>query len=151
MHIFYKRELVIPPYKSYEEDKKPIEYINVEDALWNNKTNKKEAQRVVERLYQILQETKDEKSIGIITFNRPQRDLIEDLIDKKCIESAEFKELYQEKKKKIADLIKKYAREIEESGEEWKYEEGCLSIPNIREDVLRQPKIKIKFLDIEGN
>ena len=39
------------------------------------------------------------------------------------------------------------AEMLEEEGEEWKYEEGCLSIPNIREDVLRQPKIKIKYLD----
>jgi len=36
---------------------------------------------------------------------------------------------------------------IEESGEEWKYEEGCLSIPNIREDVERNPDIKIKYFD----
>src|SRR5690606_5449278 len=28
----------------------------------------------------------------------------------------------------------------EESGEEWAYNEGCLSIPKIREDVYRQPK-----------
>ena len=40
---------------------------------------------------------------------------------------------------------------LEESGEEWKYEEGCLSIPNIREDVTRQPKIKIQYSDVEGN
>lgn len=35
----------------------------------------------------------------------------------------------------------------EESGEEWDYNEGCLSIPNIREDVSRKPKIKISYLD----
>jgi peptide deformylase len=34
---------------------------------------------------------------------------------------------------------------IEESGEPWVFEEGCLSIPDIREDVLRHPVIKIKF------
>jgi peptide deformylase len=36
---------------------------------------------------------------------------------------------------------------IEESGEPWKYEEGCLSIPGIREAVSRQPIVKIKYLD----
>lgn len=36
---------------------------------------------------------------------------------------------------------------IEESGEPWKYEEGCLSIPGIREAVSRQPVVKIKYLD----
>jgi len=29
-------------------------------------------------------------------------------------------------------------------------EEGCLSIPDIREDVIRPEMIKIKYLDLEG-
>jgi peptide deformylase len=40
------------------------------------------------------------------------------------------------------------AEMIKETGDEWKYEEGCLSIPNIREDVHRKPTIKIKYLDV---
>src|SRR5210317_1223929 len=36
---------------------------------------------------------------------------------------------------------------IEEKGDDWAFEEGCLSIPNIREDVLRPAKVKIKFFD----
>ena len=36
---------------------------------------------------------------------------------------------------------------IEEKGDDWAFEEGCLSIPNIREDVLRPAKIKIKYFD----
>ncbi len=36
---------------------------------------------------------------------------------------------------------------LEEDGKEWAYEEGCLSIPEIRADVLRQPKIKIEYFD----
>ncbi len=36
---------------------------------------------------------------------------------------------------------------IEEHGEKWVFEEGCLSIPNIREDVSRQPKLKIHYFD----
>jgi len=36
---------------------------------------------------------------------------------------------------------------IEESGEEWSFEEGCLSIPKIRENISRKPNIKIKYLD----
>ncbi len=35
----------------------------------------------------------------------------------------------------------------EEEGEEWVFNEGCLSIPNIREDVSRKPQIKIKYQD----
>ena len=36
---------------------------------------------------------------------------------------------------------------IEESGEKWSYNEGCLSIPGIRGEVVRYSKLKIKYLD----
>lgn len=36
---------------------------------------------------------------------------------------------------------------IEESGEEWAFNEGCLSIPDVREDVYRKENITIKYLD----
>lgn len=39
------------------------------------------------------------------------------------------------------------AQILEESGQEWAYEEGCLSIPGIREDVYRKPNIKIQYLN----
>ncbi len=35
----------------------------------------------------------------------------------------------------------------EETGEEWAFAEGCLSIPKIREDVFRKPNIKISYFD----
>ena len=39
------------------------------------------------------------------------------------------------------------ARILEEVGEEWKFNEGCLSIPKIREDVLRKPDVTIEYYD----
>lgn len=36
---------------------------------------------------------------------------------------------------------------LDETGEEWAYEEGCLSIPNVRGDVDRKPKITIRYQD----
>ncbi len=36
---------------------------------------------------------------------------------------------------------------VEEEGEEWPFEEGCLSIPGIREEVERQPRIVLQYLD----
>ena len=36
---------------------------------------------------------------------------------------------------------------IKESGDEFTYSEGCLSIPNISEEVIRKEKIKINFLN----
>lgn len=34
---------------------------------------------------------------------------------------------------------------IDETGDEWNFMEGCLSIPNIREDIKRKEKITIKY------
>jgi|TARA_B110000967_G_scaffold108162_1_gene110931 peptide deformylase len=39
------------------------------------------------------------------------------------------------------------AKIIEEIGEEWSFNEGCLSIPNVREEVLRKPVIKVEYQD----
>ncbi|MBG6234917.1 peptide deformylase [Pedobacter sp. CAN_A7] len=36
---------------------------------------------------------------------------------------------------------------VDESGDEWAFNEGCLSIPDIREDVMRKPTILIKYYD----
>ncbi len=39
------------------------------------------------------------------------------------------------------------AKIVEEKGDEWAFNEGCLSIPEVREDVFRQPDITIEFED----
>ena len=36
---------------------------------------------------------------------------------------------------------------VKEDGDEWEFEEGCLSIPNLREKVSRQGKIRIRYRD----
>jgi peptide deformylase len=36
---------------------------------------------------------------------------------------------------------------LNETGTEWEFEEGCLSIPNIREEVARKEKIKVRYFD----
>jgi peptide deformylase len=36
---------------------------------------------------------------------------------------------------------------LDQNGDEWSFEEGCLSIPNIRESVLRQESIKVQYFD----
>jgi peptide deformylase len=60
----------------------------------------------------------------------------------------------QEKRKTDFNGIKKVFINptiLEETGEEWKYEEGCLSIPGIREDVFREPLVKIHYFDEQFN
>lgn len=55
-----------------------------------------------------------------------------------------------EEERKFAATYKKVfinARIIEESGNEWAFNEGCLSIPDVREDVFRKPQITIEYED----
>jgi peptide deformylase len=53
----------------------------------------------------------------------------------------------QKKELKVFKKVFINARIVEEDGEEWKFNEGCLSIPRIREDVSRQPEITIEYYD----
>ncbi|MBX3164300.1 MAG: peptide deformylase [Bacteroidetes bacterium] len=53
----------------------------------------------------------------------------------------------QKKELKVFKKVFINARILDEEGEEWKFSEGCLSIPKIREDVLRKPNIEIEYYD----
>lgn len=68
------------------------------------------------------------------------------------VDTAPFAEdeSYSDAERKAFRLFKKTfinPEILEESGKEWSFNEGCLSIPNVREDVLRKPKIKIRYQD----
>ena len=39
------------------------------------------------------------------------------------------------------------AKIVEEEGDDWAFNEGCLSIPDVREDVFRKPNITVEYLD----
>ena len=62
---------------------------------------------------------------------------------------AEDPELEEQEKEQLKDLKKVFINPkiVEEKGDEWAFNEGCLSIPDIREDVFRKPVITIEYLD----
>jgi len=62
---------------------------------------------------------------------------------------AEDEDLAEEEKEKLADFKRIFinAEILEEEGEAWEFEEGCLSIPDIRESVRREPKVTIRYMD----
>lgn len=39
------------------------------------------------------------------------------------------------------------AQKIEDTGELWAYNEGCLSIPKVREDIQRPRQVKLRYMD----
>ena len=69
------------------------------------------------------------------------------LVDATPFEDDE--DLSEEERKMLSTFKKVFinAEIIEETGDEWAFNEGCLSIPDIREDVFRQDTITIKYQD----
>lgn len=53
----------------------------------------------------------------------------------------------------MADFKKAFINPVmlDEMGTPWEYEEGCLSIPTIREKIARKEKVKIRYYDEEWN
>ena len=61
------------------------------------------------------------------------------------VDSSSFADKYPEAKdfKKVFINAKIY----KEEGDEWSFNEGCLSFPGLREDIMRKPVINIKYFD----
>ncbi len=74
--FFYKNSLrLLPHYEQISLSQPAINYIKV-DGVWEKNTNEHEAQKVVDLVTE-LQRTSPEKSIGVVTFNHKQAELIE--------------------------------------------------------------------------
>ncbi len=56
---------------------------------------------------------------------------------------------FEDKDPELADFVQVFinAQIVEESGKEWVFNEGCLSIPTVREDIMRKPTILIRYYD----
>ena len=67
------------------------------------------------------------------------------VVDGTTIESENNTDLKDFKKVFINPYI------IEEEGDEWEFNEGCLSLPNIREDVRRKSRIRLQYYDKDFN
>ena len=59
---------------------------------------------------------------------------------------------YQEEGKEFKGLKQVFvnATILEEAGDIWAFEEGCLSIPDLRAEVERQPDILVEYQDLTG-
>lgn len=74
--FFYKKSLsLLPHYEQISLNQPAINYIKVE-GVWEKNTNEREAQKVVELVTE-LQRASPEKSIGVVTFNHKQAELVE--------------------------------------------------------------------------
>jgi superfamily I DNA and/or RNA helicase/very-short-patch-repair endonuclease len=81
-HHFYKNELIIFPAPSVKGDRLGVHSVYLEDAEYEAQMNVKEAMTVVDSaINQILSYPKE--SLGIVSLNLKQKELIEGLFDKR--------------------------------------------------------------------
>lgn len=62
---------------------------------------------------------------------------------------SDSSELSKEEQSQLKNFKKTFinAKMLKEDGEEWSFNEGCLSIPDVREDVYRNERITIEYCD----
>jgi hypothetical protein len=81
---FYNRSLeLIPHFSEVNKKESSIKYLFVK-GLWENNTNPEEARAVVTLAVDLLKKD-DKKSIGIVTFNFKQAQLITDLLEEEAV------------------------------------------------------------------
>ena len=93
-YAYYKGRLYVSP-NANPPELPPIQVHKMEEAMWVDQSNREEAKYIVGMLKQFFQERTEGETIGIITFNSKQRDLIEDLIEEECGEDLEFAASYK--------------------------------------------------------
>ena len=93
-NAFYNGDLNVPVRHPEEEvdREKPIEVVRV-DGLYDQRTNGDEAKKVVELLAAIWKST-NPPSVGVVTFNRDQAELIELCLEQRAEEDAAFRAAY---------------------------------------------------------
>lgn len=102
---FYANDLSVPVRHPEEivRAKRPIEMVKV-DGVYQEQTNPNEAERVIDVLAQLWSAPNGQRpSVGVVTFNRKQADLIEDLLEARAEEDAAFRAAYSQECERYED------------------------------------------------
>ena len=88
-YAFYKGRLFVAPNTDTPE-KPPIEVHLVDNAVWSNRANRREAEQVVALIKEFFNNRQHNETIGVIAFNASQRDMIYDVIDEESVADPAF-------------------------------------------------------------
>ena len=102
---FYGNELSVPVRHPEEIVKgiQPIEMIRV-NGVYKEQTNPQEGERVVDVLAKLWSVPYAQRpSVGVVTFNRKQADLIEDLLELRAEKDPAFREAYSQERERFED------------------------------------------------
>ncbi len=80
-HFYQGRLQLLPDRNAVNRAEPPIEYLKL-SGTWTENTNRVEAEKIVELVLDLIK-IDPKKSIGVITFNAPQQNLIMDLLEEK--------------------------------------------------------------------
>lgn len=94
-YAFYDKRVQIAPSVSNANHTRPIEFISVE-GLWENRSNRVEAEKIVDTVLDILQNDDKKPTLGVITFNKQQADLINDVLEQRLAKNPEYHMLIEE-------------------------------------------------------
>ena len=113
-YAFYNGRLFVSPNVD-EGIEPPIVVHKLDNGQWENRSNIEEAKKVVELIDNILKTRKENETIGVITFNSTQMDLIEKLLEDRCAEDQEFAALYNQEiiRKENGEDIGLFVKNIE--------------------------------------
>jgi len=87
-YAFYGGRLYVSPNIS-EPAKPPIEVHRV-NGIWEDTSNVAEAKKIIEMLRDFFLNRRSNETVGVITFNASQRDLINDMLDDECAKDPTF-------------------------------------------------------------
>ena len=79
---FYRRNLIVFPSPYGQSSRLGVRATYLADAVYDNQTNLKEAERVVAAVREHIVD-RSEESLGVVTLNIKQRDLIAELLDER--------------------------------------------------------------------
>ncbi len=88
-YAFYKGRLFVAPNTDTPE-KPPIEVHLVDNAVWQGRANRREAEQIVALIKEFFQTRQNNETIGVIAFNASQRDMIYDVIDEESLKDHAF-------------------------------------------------------------
>lgn len=102
---FYRNALSVPVRHPQSKilSAKPLELIRT-DSIYQDQRNEGEAERVVELLAELWKQPYAERpSVGVVTFNRKQADLIEERLELRAEQDEDFRSSYREESERNED------------------------------------------------
>jgi hypothetical protein len=99
-HAFYSGQLQMPPSMQARPPEAPLVLIEA-NGVYNKNKNLAEAQRVVELLRTIWLTNGVPPTVGVVTFNEVQRDLIEDMLMDEAAKDTQFQVRYVAERNRV--------------------------------------------------